>query len=136
MEVKDRLRWESREVEIQQSHRRKGDTQLKTQSSQSAFHLLTQPWARSRATQPSFSCVCSLASSSLGWALGRSREERQSRWCWHNWCSPWRAEAARGDQTGHQEQVGTKVVVHQVLKTRQEGVFWCRKQKPAHSFRR
>ena len=83
-----------------------------------------------------FSCVCSLSPSSLGWALSRSREERQSSRCWHNLCSPWRAEAARGDQTGHRGQVGTEAMLHRVFKTRQEGVFWCRNQKPAHSFRR
>lgn len=44
--------WKSREAEIQQSHQYKGDTQLKTYSSQSTFLLLLQPQARSRALQP------------------------------------------------------------------------------------
>lgn len=49
-----------------------------------------------------FSCIYSLAPPSLGWALSWSREERQSSECWCNLCGPWRAEAARGDQTRHQ----------------------------------
>lgn len=131
MQGKDRLRWESRGVRIQQSHWQNGDTQLKTRSSQSSFLLLTQPWARSRAIQPIF--IHSLAPSSLG---GDPREEGQSSRCWHNLCSPWRAEPALMDQTGHQGQVGTKTMVHWVFKTRQEGVFWCRNQKPAQRFGR
>lgn len=48
-----------------------------------------------------FSCAYSLAPSPLGWALNRSREERQNSRCWHNLCGPWRAEAAHEDQTCH-----------------------------------
>lgn len=64
-----------------------------------------------------FSFICILAPSSFRWAQTQSRKERQSSHGWHNLSSPWRAKAAHRDQTGHQGQVGTGVMLKWVFQT-------------------
>lgn len=64
-----------------------------------------------------FLFICILAPSSFRWAQTQSRKERQSSQGWHNLSSPWRAKAAHRDQTGHQGQVETGVMLKWVFQT-------------------
>lgn len=63
------------------------------------FHLSDVGLGKEQSYTIIYSCIYSLAPSSLGWALIQSKGEGENNWFWQNLCCPWRAEAALRDQT-------------------------------------